>query len=125
MIVLHIPPLIDPDFDEMAAEVTIKELIDLEPQIYERPDTRLYARTAIARHHYNTQRKRRVKQIDKIEHELRQAQFELRTMVDRYDRVEWRFRYYSAQLNPKCNKCRPYNGSHTPNYWGTNQRDPW
>jgi exonuclease VII large subunit len=24
-----------------------------------------------------------------------------------------------------CKRCRPYNGHHTPNYWGTGQKDPW
>lgn len=27
--------------------------------------------------------------------------------------------------NIKCNKCIPYNGHHTYNYWCTGQKDPW
>jgi hypothetical protein len=40
------------------------------------------------------------------------------TMRVRFEHVVLRFNKALKQLNPKCNRCIPYNWHHTPNYWG-------
>jgi hypothetical protein len=40
-----------------------------------------------------------------------------------FEHASFRFNKALKQLNPKCNRCIPYNGHHTPNYWGTGQPD--
>ena len=43
------------------------------------------------------------------------------TMRVRFEHAVFRFNKALKRLNPKCNCCIPYNGHHTPNYWGTGQ----
>jgi len=45
------------------------------------------------------------------------------TMRVRFEHAVFRFNKALKRLNPKCNCCIPYNGHHTPNYWGTGQPD--
>jgi len=47
------------------------------------------------------------------------------TMRVRFEHAVFRFNKALKRLNPKCNCCIPYNGHHTPNYWGTGQPDCW
>src|SRR5262245_58691855 len=53
---------------------------------------------------------------------LRNAAMAMRV---RFEHAVLRFNKALKQLNPKCNRCIPYNGHHTPNYWGTGQPDCW
>jgi hypothetical protein len=117
----HVPPVLDPDFDEMGGEVTIEQLITLQPQIYEHPDARQRARRALARIRGEVRQRRYRKAVEATEG----ITLEITIMRDQFRRVTDRYRRALRNLNPRCNRCVPYNGSHTPNYWGTHQPDPW
>jgi hypothetical protein len=51
---------------------------------------------------------------------LRNAAMAMRV---RFEHAVFRFNKALKRLNPKCNCCIPYNGHHTPNYWGAGQPD--
>jgi hypothetical protein len=53
---------------------------------------------------------------------LRNAAMAMRVQ---FEHAMFRFNKALKRLNPKCNRCMPYNGHHTPNYWGTGQPDCW
>jgi hypothetical protein len=114
-------PSVDPDFDEMGGEITIEQLISLVPQVYERPYAKQQARKAIARIHEEAWQKRYEKAVEATE----EITLEITIMRDQFRRVTDRYQRALRNLNPRCNRCIPYNGSYTPNYWNTGQRDPW
>jgi hypothetical protein len=113
----HISQTLDPDFDELGGELTYAQIADPLPEPDEDPPpyfARLYRRQ-YEQERYQRERKRRIA--------LLAMRNEVQGMRTRLASTMARFYRATRNLNPMCNRCRPYNWHHTPGYWGTGQVD--
>ena len=112
-------PTLDPEFDELGGELTFHQITDPLPEPDEEPKN-FYARRWQQLYDARLYRRRTASRA------LRRA---IRNVIH-YKRVRLNYAYERFQhalpnLNKKCSRCYPYNGHHTPNYWGTGQADCW
>lgn len=93
--------LIDPDFDDFGGLLSLAQIRDPVPIYGER---RLSEEEKEQRRRYRREQYARTKVATDLVHASSGSV---------------RF------SDPECRRCVPYNGSHTPNYWNTGQKDIW
>jgi hypothetical protein len=67
--------------------------------------------------------KERIKTVKWEPAEREQLRNAAMVMRVQFEDAVFRFNKALKRLNPKCNRCIPYNWHHTPNYWGSGQSD--
>lgn len=125
-------PGVDPDFDEMGGELTLHQIADPVPMAHTEAYPGQYRRQHCGREWQKI--RERWNRFYDLESRLNQAwnrialnnrnhiQYLAHQLVDIRTKNYPRFVFHD---NMRCNKCIPYNGSHTRDYWGTGQKDPW
>lgn len=126
-------PVLDPDFDELGGELTWAQIVD--PVWAPLVKSSLGSGDPEGLKAQNRDRlQRRHRQLQRLAGRLRAAQnLQLIRTKDRIQRSARRlpvahlasYPKFSFPKNHKCNPCVPYNGHHTPYYWGTGQADCW
>jgi hypothetical protein len=131
--------LLDPEFDELGGELTLWQIANPLPEPdgnkqwckadseRERRIRELYEKgRELLEQHRNLEQQQHILELERLGHEQRQFNDQYHHVV-RWCR-HWRVIDVQRQLNikeVKCRCCIPYNGHHTPNYWGTGQQDCW
>jgi hypothetical protein len=126
--------LIDPDFDEIGGELTLQQVRNPLPT-YLASDTPPEGGKYATKPYGYWARKQRLQGeqqgklniVQQLELRLDRVRKNYNEMLRRFWVMQNRFNtaIRSGVLNPKCRRCIPYNGYHTPRYWGRKQKDPW
>jgi hypothetical protein len=126
-------PVLDPYFDEMGGDLVLAQIIDPvhSPATKSAPGSGdPEGLKALNRYRLQHQHRR----LQRLAKRLRAAQnLQLSRTKDRIQRSARRlpvahlasYPKFRFPKNHKCNPCVPYNGHHTPYYWGTGQADCW
>lgn len=123
---------IDPEFDELGGALTLAQIIDPVPAVeteaypgqYRRLQNRWSWQEFKQKRHRIDYAAKTLQRAENII--LERARSRLKEISIRFVQVRSKeyptFRFIS---NPRCNRCIPCNGHHTPDYWGTGQPDCW
>ena len=117
---------VDPDFDHLGGELTLTQIEDPLPPMFDRGNDCLAdrERAILAHRHYLFDHL--AKRFDVTAH------LHLSRARERLQRAAYLLRVRPFDLpmfhfwqNGPCNCCVPYNGHFTRDYWGTGQADCW
>lgn len=108
--------LLDPDFDDFDGDLTLGQICKPQADLYV---SRKGAGDPGAWNERNSEDRKKLREAERERLRLyREAE---RAKELKYAAVGAR----RERRDYKCQRCIPYNGHHTPDYWGTGQKDPW
>lgn len=135
----HINQVLDPDFDDVGGELTLKQVRDPvwapsvksgagagDPWSPGLPRRQIERRVNMLARRQGRRRRELDRLVERFHGAMQQRRQQLDLLVKRFHRATLQgYPKFRFGKNQACNACVPYNGRHTANYWATGQVDCW